>query len=43
MHGVDGTDWIWMTVWMGVWLIIIGVVGCAAVRLAMRDRHGSAR
>ena len=43
MHGVDGTDWIWMTFWMSVWLIIIGVVVFGAVRLAMRDRHGSAR
>jgi len=43
VHGVDGADWIWMTVWMGVWLIVIGVVVYAAARLAIRDRYGSAR
>ena len=43
MHGLDGADWIWMTFGMSVWLIVIGVVIYAAVRLAVRDRHGRGR
>jgi hypothetical protein len=43
MHGADGGDWIWMTFAMSFWLILIGLVVYAAVRLGTRDRHGSER
>ena len=33
MHGwVDGWDWLWMTLMMGFWLVVL----YAAVRLAQR-------
>ena len=43
MHGADRGDWIWMTFAMSFWLIFIGVVVYAAVRLASRDRRGGER
>ena len=39
MHGVD---WLWMTLGMGFWVVLIGVAVYAAVRLAQRpsrERH----
>ena len=43
MHDMDGVDWVWMTLVMGVWIIAIGAVVYAAVRLATRDRYGGVR
>ena len=40
MHGyVDGWGWVWMTTMMVFWVVLIGAVVYAAVRLAQRDRH----
>ena len=37
MHGwVDGWDWLWMTLMMGFWLVVLGAVIYIAVRLAHR-------
>jgi hypothetical protein len=38
MYGHDGGDWLWMTLGMGLWLIVTGAVVYAAVTLANRDR-----
>ena len=38
MIGHDGWDWFWMTFAMGFWVVVLGVVVYAAVRLAQRDR-----
>lgn len=37
MHAwVDGWDWVWMTLMMGFWLVILAAVIFIAVRLAQR-------
>lgn len=36
----DGLDWLWMSSMMGLWIVVIGAVVYAAVRLAQRDNHG---
>jgi heme/copper-type cytochrome/quinol oxidase subunit 2 len=41
MYGHDGWDWLWMTLTMGFWLVVLGVVVYVAVRLAQRDRGKS--
>jgi heme/copper-type cytochrome/quinol oxidase subunit 2 len=33
---VDGWDWLWMTLMMGFWLVVLGAVIFIAVRLAQR-------
>jgi hypothetical protein len=33
---IDGWDWLWMTLMMGFWLVILGAVIYIAVRLAHR-------
>ena len=33
---VDGWDWLWMTLMMGFWLVVLGAVIFFAVRLAQR-------
>jgi heme/copper-type cytochrome/quinol oxidase subunit 2 len=33
---VDGWDWLWMTLTMGIWLIVLGAVIFIAVRLTQR-------
>jgi hypothetical protein len=43
MHDVNGVDWVWMTLAMGAWIVVIGAVVYAAVRLATRDRDGGTR
>jgi heme/copper-type cytochrome/quinol oxidase subunit 2 len=43
MHDVNGVDWVWMTLAMGAWIVVIGAVVYAAVKLATRDRQGSTR
>jgi heme/copper-type cytochrome/quinol oxidase subunit 2 len=40
MYGHDGGDWLWMTLGMGFWLIVVGMVVYAAVRFASRDHRG---
>ncbi len=36
MHGMDGFDWVWMTFMMVFWVVLLGAVIFAAVRLAQR-------
>jgi hypothetical protein len=36
MHWMDGWDWLWMTLMMGFWLVLLGAVIFIAVRLARR-------
>lgn len=36
MHWMDGWDWLWMTLMMGFWLVVLGAVIFIAVRLAQR-------
>jgi hypothetical protein len=33
---VSGWDWLWMTLMMGFWLVVLGAVIFVAVRLAQR-------
>ncbi len=33
---MDGWDWLWMTLTMGFWLVVLGAVIYIAVRLAQR-------
>jgi heme/copper-type cytochrome/quinol oxidase subunit 2 len=40
MYGHDNGDWLWMTLVMGFWVIVLGVVVYAAVRFAQRGRGG---
>ena len=40
MYRHDGWDWFWMTFMMGFWLVALGAVIYAAVRIAQRDREG---
>lgn len=34
---MDGWDWVWGTLMMGFWVVLIGLVVYVAVRLAQRD------
>ena len=36
MHAIDGWDWLWMTMMMGLWIVILGAVVFIAVPLAQR-------
>lgn len=39
MYGTDhmnGWDWVWGTLMMGVWIVLLGVAVYVAVRLARR-------
>jgi heme/copper-type cytochrome/quinol oxidase subunit 2 len=36
MHSIDGADWLWMSFMMVFWLVVLGAVVYAAVRLAQR-------
>jgi hypothetical protein len=40
VHWMDGSDWIWMSFMMVFWLVVLGAVIYAAVRLANRSPHG---
>lgn len=40
MHWMDGWDWVWMSFMMVFWLVVLGAVIYAAVRLANRPPHG---
>lgn len=33
---MDGWDWLWMSLMMAVWIVVVGVVVYVAVRLANR-------
>jgi hypothetical protein len=35
---VTGWDWLWMTLMMGFWLVVLGAVIFIGVRLAQRPR-----
>ena len=35
-HWMDGTDWFWMSFVMIFWIVVVGAVAYAAVRLARR-------
>ncbi len=35
---MNGADWLWMSLSMGVWLVLLGAVVYVAVRLANGDR-----
>lgn len=37
-HNMSGWDWLWGTVMMGFWIVLLGVVVYIAVKLAQRDR-----
>lgn len=36
MHWMNGWDWVWMSFMMTFWLIVLGAIVYAAVRLAQR-------
>ena len=42
MYGdhMSGWDWIWMTLMMSFWIVLLGVVIFFAVRLAQSNRSG---
>lgn len=42
-HDMHGWDWLWGTVMMVSWIVLIGVVVYTAVRLAHRDREGKSQ
>lgn len=33
---MDGWDWLWMTLMIGFWLVVVGAVVFVAVRVAQR-------
>jgi hypothetical protein len=40
VHGsIDGWDWVWMSSMMVFWIVALGAVVYAAVRLAQRPHH----
>ncbi|HZQ66551.1 MAG TPA: hypothetical protein VFA66_15145 [Gaiellaceae bacterium] len=40
MHGwMDGADWVWMSFVMVFWIVVLGAVVYAAVKLAQRPPH----
>jgi hypothetical protein len=44
MHAwVDRWDWLWMTLMMGFWLVVLGAVIFIAVRLAVQQPPRSPR
>ena len=41
MHNwMNGWDWVWMTLMMSFWVVLLGVVVYLAVRLAQRPPEG---
>ena len=36
---MNGLDWLWGTLMMGFWIVLLGLVVYLAVRLAQGDRH----
>jgi heme/copper-type cytochrome/quinol oxidase subunit 2 len=43
MYSHDSWDWLWMTLAMGLWLVVVGVVVYFAVRFALGDRDRARR
>lgn len=41
MYGHDSGDWLWMSLVMGFWVIVLGGAIYAAVRIAERRRDRS--
>jgi hypothetical protein len=41
MDMMDGTDWIWMSLMMLAWIVVLGAAVYIAVRLAQRRPHRS--
>jgi len=39
-HYVDGWDWVWMTLMMGFWVVILALVVFLVVKLVQGDRGG---
>jgi hypothetical protein len=39
-HWMDASGWFWMSFMMIFWIVVLGAVVYAAVRLANRDHHG---
>jgi hypothetical protein len=39
MHWLNGLDWLWMSVAMGAWVVLLIVVAYVAVRYAMRPPY----
>lgn len=39
-HYVDGWDWLWMTLMMGFWVVIVGLVVYLVVKLTQDDPSG---
>ena len=37
MYGHDGWDWLWMTVGMTAWVVVLAIIVYVAVRHAARD------
>ena len=43
MYWHDSWDWLWMSFAMVAWIVAVGAVVYAAVRLAQRDHRDSGR
>jgi putative membrane protein len=39
-HDMNGSDWVWAPVMMVFWVVVLGIVVWAVIRLAHRDRIG---
>jgi len=39
-HYADGWDWLWMTLMMGFWVVILALVVYLVVKLTQGDRGG---
>jgi heme/copper-type cytochrome/quinol oxidase subunit 2 len=39
-HYIDGWDWLWMTLMMGLWVVILAAVVYLVVKLSRSDRGG---
>jgi len=42
-YGFDGWDWLWMTIMRTLWVVALGIVVYAAVRLALGERDKTSR
>ena len=39
-HDMQGWDWLWGSLMMGFWIVLLGLVVYVAVKLATRERGG---
>ena len=39
LHDMNGLDWLWGTLMMGFWIVLLGLVVYIAVKLAQGDRE----